>query len=181
MRLTSLASLMSLALGAGTLPTGVLSAQDPRTATIQLPVGHAVTGSMLVDINGDDRTDLVLACHNPKTGIRSLRTYLRQAKRGTAFASAPSQRPLNIDPDVVAFTFVDCTNAPGRELILLTPELVVAVVGDKDGANDGDFVGSFVGESVGDSVGETLGDFVGSFVGESVGRSVGDLDGVVVG
>lgn len=136
MRLTSLASLMSLALGAGTLPTGVLSAQDPRTATIQLPVGHAVTGSMLVDINGDDRTDLVLACHNPKTGIRSLRTYLRQAKRGTAFASAPSQRPLNIDPDVVAFTFVDCTNAPGRELILLTPELVVAVVGDKDGAPD---------------------------------------------
>ena len=119
-----------------TLLAGILAPQDPRTATIQLPPGHEVTGTMLVDVNDDDRTDLVLACRNPKTGKRSLRTHLRQAKRGTAFTSGPSQPPFDIDPDVVAFTFVDCADAPGLELILLTPELVVAVAAGQAGALD---------------------------------------------
>lgn len=135
MRLMSLRSI-SVALGTATLLTGVMAAQDPRTATIQLPAGHTVTGSMLVDINADDRLDLVLACFHAGTGKRSLRKYLRQAKRSAAFASTPSKAAFEVDRDVVAFAFVDCANAAGRELILLTPELVVAVVGEKDGAPD---------------------------------------------
>ena len=106
---------------------GILAPQDPRTATIQLPSGHTVTGAMLADINVDERMDLILACLHPNTGKRSLRAYLRQSKRGPAFSSAPSKRPLTLDPDVVAFTYADCAKEPGMELVLMTPELVVAV------------------------------------------------------
>lgn len=108
--------------------------QDPRTATIQLPAGQKVTGALRTDVNDDKRQDLVLACYDDKTGKRSLRVHLRQSSRKTAFQSVPSGKPYDIDKDVVAFTFLDCASAPGRELVLLTPEQVVAVVAKPDGA-----------------------------------------------
>jgi len=110
------------------------SPQDPRTATIQLPEGQEVTGAMRVDVNDDKRLDLVLACYDEKTDKRSLRVHLRQAGRRTAFLSVPSGKPYAITSDVVAFTFLDCTSAPGRELVLLTPELVVAAAPKADGS-----------------------------------------------
>lgn len=109
--------------------------QEPRTATVQLPPKHVATGAMLVDVNDDGQTDLVLACRNKTTGQRSLRTHLRQkGRRVPAFASKPSRTPFAVDRDVVAFAFCDCTVEPGRELILLTPERVVAAVPGEDGA-----------------------------------------------
>lgn len=119
-----------------TLLASFLAPQDPRNATIQLPKGHQVTGAMLADINIDERVDLVLACYDPATDKRSLRVHLRQAKRGTAFTSAPSRPPFAIDPDVVAFTFLDCSEEAGQELVLLTPELVAAVISKSNGAPD---------------------------------------------
>ncbi|MGK0302215.1 MAG: hypothetical protein ACI89X_003098 [Planctomycetota bacterium] len=106
--------------------------QDPKTATMQLPGALEVTGTMLADIDGDKQMDLVIACHNPSTGKRSLRMHVRQT-RGVAFKSVPSRQPLELKDDVVAFTFCDCASAPGAELILLTPEIVFAVLTGKNG------------------------------------------------
>lgn len=102
--------------------------QDPLTSTIQLPDGQTVTGAMRTDINQDGRMDLALACYDENTKKRSLRVHLREKSRKAAFKSTPSQKPYEIIRDVVAFTYVDCHVTPGLELVLLTPELVVAVV-----------------------------------------------------
>lgn len=120
-----------------------LLAQDPQTATIQLPQSVEVTGTMLTDIDGDKLTDLVLACHHTTTGQRSLRVHSRQ-KRGPAFASKPSRPPYELDSDAIAFTFCDCTDAPGRELILLSAERIALVVTETSGERDYQPVGSHV-------------------------------------
>jgi hypothetical protein len=110
----------------------VVSPQEPKTATIQLPEGHRVTDSLMVDVDGDSNKDLVLACLNTKTWQRSLRVYQRQT-RGPAFNSTPSKPPIQVDRDVVAFTYCDCNPSPGKELLLLTPEQVVLVTPDEEG------------------------------------------------
>ena len=107
--------------------------QEPKTAIMQLPPAYEITDAMLVDVDGDLLTDLVLACRNPTTGKRSLRTHLRQAK-GPAFTSATSTPPYEVERDAVAFTFCDCQATKGSELILLTPERFVAAGPGKDGA-----------------------------------------------
>jgi hypothetical protein len=120
-----------------------LLAQDPKTAIIQLPPSIEVTGTMLADIDGDKLTDLVLACHHTTTGQRSLRVHSRQ-KSGPAFASKPSRAPYQLDSDAIAFTFCDCTDAPGQELILLSAERIALVVTEKNGERDYQPVGSHV-------------------------------------
>lgn len=112
-----------------------LLAQDPITATIQLPPSIEVTDTMLTDIDGDARQDLVLACRHTTTGQRSLRMHSRQ-QRGPAFSSKPSRDPYVVDSDAIAFTFCDCTNAPGNELILLNAEHIVLVTIEKNGEHD---------------------------------------------
>lgn len=107
--------------------------QDPQTATIQLPDSQRVTGALLADINGDQLSDLILACRHTGTGKRILRMYERTTK-SPAFSSTPSRPPYEVDSDVIAFTFCDCEKTPGCELILLTAEQVVAVIAGKDGA-----------------------------------------------
>jgi hypothetical protein len=111
----------------------VVAPQEPIVATIQLPDGLAVTRTLLVDVDGDGWRDLVLACREQKGGRRSLRVHLRQAGE-PAFVSRPSRPPDEIDRDVVAFTFCDCTPAAGAELILLTAEQVVLATRGDDGA-----------------------------------------------
>ena len=112
-----------------------LLAQDPITATIQLPPSIEVTDTMLTDFDGDARQDLVLACRHTTTGQRSLRMHSRQ-QRGPAFSSKPSRDPYVVDSDAIAFTFCDCTNAPGNELILLNAEHIVLVTIEKNGEHD---------------------------------------------
>lgn len=125
---------LSLALAAPTF------AQAPRVvATIQLPTTHTLTGVLAIDVDGDGIGDLVLACRDAATKRRELRLHRgRAAADGSpAFANEPSLPPLPIERDVVAFTFVDATAAPGRELVLLTPERAVAVAWPTAGAADG--------------------------------------------
>jgi len=112
-----------------------LLAQDPKSATIQLPPSIVVTDTMLADINGDDLQDLVLACRHKTTGQRSLRMHSRQ-KRGPAFSSKPSAPPYEVDSDAIAFTFCDCTSAPGSELILLNAEHIVLVTLNENDEHD---------------------------------------------
>lgn len=124
-----------------TLPFALLtlatlaSAQDPKTATIQLPESVELTDAIVADIDGDALPDLVLACRHTATGTRSLRMHSRR-KRGTAFASTPTRKPFDLFGDAIAFTFCDCTDAPGQELILLTAERIVLVTTASDGAPD---------------------------------------------
>ena len=112
-----------------------LLAQAPKTATIQLPQSIVVTGTMLADIDGDKRQDLILACRHTATGKRSLRMHSRQ-NRGPAFSSKPAREPYEVDSDAIAFTFCDCTSDPGSELILLNAEHIVLVTTEKDGERD---------------------------------------------
>ncbi len=105
-------------------------AQHPRiVGTMQLPRSHTLTGTLHLDIDGDGRGDLVLACRDNDNKRRELRIHQgRDAANGApVFASEPSRPPLPIDRDVVAFTFVDCRPEPGRELVLLTAERAVVV------------------------------------------------------
>ena len=100
--------------------------QEPQVATIQLPDDVFVTDSLPVDIDGDARTDLAIACRHEPTGRRSIRVY-RRRPNGPAFVSQPHWPPYDVDRDSVAFAFCDCRPAPGPELLLLSPELVAVV------------------------------------------------------
>lgn len=124
---------MTLA-SAGLLALGLaLDAQDPAIAIIQMPKDTRVTGTMMIDLDGDHRTDLVLACRDGASRQRSLHLHLRQ-ERAPAFTSAPSRPKIAIDRDVIAFTFADCLPNPGPELILMTSEQVAVLVPGADGA-----------------------------------------------
>lgn len=108
-------------------------APAPDVAAIQLPEHVVVTGTLLVDVDGDGRDDLVLACRDTKTKRRELRVHRRSAD-SPIFANAPSAPPYAVDSDVIAFTFADCTPAKGRDLVLFTAERAVAVEFGADGA-----------------------------------------------
>jgi hypothetical protein len=106
--------------------------QGPTVTSIQLPAHVVVTGALRLDVDHDGRDDLVLACRNTETKRRELRRHHRRAQ-GPPFDNAPSLPPYELESDVVAFTFVDVTDAPGAELVLLTAERAVAVDRDADG------------------------------------------------
>jgi hypothetical protein len=113
----------------------LLLPQDPVVTTIQVPAHVVVTGLLPVDVDLDGGSDLVLAGRDTTTGRRELRLHRRQAD-GPPFANTPSVAPYVLEADVVAFAFADVTPAPGRELVLLTPERAVAVERGRDGAPD---------------------------------------------
>lgn len=108
-------------------------AQAPQVATIQLPDGLTCTGVLRIDVDRDGRDDLVLACRDKAEKRREVRVHTR-SDGAPAFAQTPSRTPYVLEADVVAFTFADCLPAPGRELVLVTPERVVAVGTAADGS-----------------------------------------------
>ena len=107
-------------------------AQAPQVATMQLEKGTTCTGTLLVDIDRDGRDDLVLACRDKDDKRRELHVHLR-GDGSPAFAPTPSRPPYALESDVVAFTYADCLPPKGRELVLVTPERVVAVTFADDG------------------------------------------------
>lgn len=109
----------------------LLAPQGAEVTAIQLPPDVVLTDVLVVDADGDGRDDLVLACRDGTR--RELRLHLRRSD-GPPFATTPSVPPYPLETDVVAFTFADTTPAPGRELVLLTPERAVAVERGDDGA-----------------------------------------------
>jgi len=120
--------LASLALG-----HAAARAQAPDVAAIQLPEHVVLTGSLVTDVDGDGRDDLVLACRDTKQMRRELRVHRRSGDE-PPFANTPTSPPFPVDRDVIAFTFADCTTKPGRELVLFTAERAVAVEAGADGA-----------------------------------------------
>lgn len=99
----------------------------PAVVAVQLPTKVRLTGLLDVDVDGDGRLDLVLACFDEQTRRRELRTHLRSA-RAPEFAGEPSMTPYALERDVIAFTFADVHARPGRELVLFTAERAVAVL-----------------------------------------------------
>lgn len=124
---------LTLLLAASSWAANSALAQAPAVATIQLEKGTTCTGTLLIDVDLDGREDLVLACRDKDEKRRELHVHLRAAD-APAFAQTPSRPPYPLESDVVAFTFADCLPAPGRELILVTPERVVAVAFTDDGS-----------------------------------------------
>jgi len=104
----------------------MLLPQSPDEAIVQLPDNVLVTGQMAVDVDGDGRDDLAIASRDTDTGRRYVQVHLRQAD-GPGFVSKAEHAPIEVDPDVVAFAFCDCHADAGRELVLLSPEVVLRV------------------------------------------------------
>jgi hypothetical protein len=90
-------------------------------------VGHVTTigvpdlsleATMLADLNGDGRDDLLVSASTWNRSARSLLVYLR--RDGTVpFGSRPD-RTLELTPDVVAYAAGDVESHPGAEVVLFT-------------------------------------------------------------
>ena len=65
---------------------------DPAIASIQVPATTVVTGVLATDVDGDGRTDLVLACRDSAPQRRELRLDLRKAGQ-PCFANETSKPP----------------------------------------------------------------------------------------
>jgi hypothetical protein len=100
---------------------------NPAVVALQLPKTVRLTGLLDVDVDGDGRLDLVLACFDEQTKKRELRTHLRSA-RTPRFAGEPSLTSYALERDVIAFAFADVHMSPGRELVLFTADRAVAVL-----------------------------------------------------
>ncbi len=105
---------------------------DPEVLALQLPGSVRRTGQLVVDVDGDGRLDLVLACFDEQAKRRELRVHPRGAG-SPAFAASPSSPPYPLERDVIAFTFADVDARPGRDLVLFTAERAVAVLPGEGG------------------------------------------------
>lgn len=113
--------------------TAAIGARAQESTAIQLPEHVVLTGVLAIDVDRDGRDDFVLACRDTKAERREIRVHLRSAE-APWFAGTPARPPHAVETDVVAFTFADVTAAPGRELVLVAPERIVAVEPGPDGA-----------------------------------------------
>jgi hypothetical protein len=105
----------------------VMAQAAPEVTALQLAKPLVVTAAALLDVDGDGRDDLILACHDDVAKRRELRVHLRAAN-GPAFRAEPKHPPHVLERDVLAFVFVDVDPRPGRELVLFTAERAVAVL-----------------------------------------------------
>jgi hypothetical protein len=113
----------TLALAACCALLAALRAQaPPELCTLQVEPPVAITDALAVDVDGDGRRDVVLACTGER-GARELRRFLRRGARCEAAGA-----PYRVERDAIAFAFADVDPAAGRELVLFTAEHAIAVV-----------------------------------------------------
>ncbi len=113
-----------------------LAAQaDPAVATIQLPKPQVVAAATSADVDRDGLADLVVVAVDRGQRQRTVQVHLQQ-RGAVPFRAETHWPPYPLEADVVAFTFADVHAAPGRELVLLTPERAVAVVRGDGGSVD---------------------------------------------
>lgn len=100
---------------------GSLAAETSFVQVSECKIGEMV----VADLDGDGRDDLVLATEGDDLRARKLELWLRRA--GTpAFAETPDQS-FDVVRDVVAFAVADVHPHPGREIVLFSPALAVAM------------------------------------------------------
>lgn len=117
---------------AAMMATGLVAQAQPTPGTaLQLAPDCLLTGALQVDVDGDGQDDLVLACFDRTQRRRELHVHLRRTGP-QPFVGTPSL-VYALDRDVIGFLYADCDPRPGRELVLCTPERVVAVQPDPAG------------------------------------------------
>lgn len=94
------------------------------TSVVQLE-GRKIGEFVAVDVDGDGRDDLVLATHDDDGRTRRLEVRLR--RQGTPAFPAVADVEQELVRDVVGFAIADVHPRPGRELVLFSPSLAVAV------------------------------------------------------
>jgi len=92
-----------------------LLAQESHYVDVSLPVDGQLLAAEFIDVDRDGRDEVVLAVRTP-AGARELRIH---DFSGTALAREP-RRTVRVLEDVIAWTFADVWEEPGRELVLLT-------------------------------------------------------------
>jgi hypothetical protein len=105
------------------------AAQEPGVSYVQFP-GRSIQDVVVADADGDGGDDLVVSLRASEDSGREIVWCLR--REGTPALRAPADRSLPLPRDVVAFIVADVDQNPGRELVLLSPSRVVAVIWPRD-------------------------------------------------
>lgn len=98
-----------------TLMAAALTPQESHFIDASLPVDGTLLDARFLDVDLDGRDEVVLAVRTP-SGARELRIHDVAEE---SVARAP-RRTIRVLDDVVAWTFADVWDSPGRELVLLT-------------------------------------------------------------
>jgi len=89
--------------------------QESHYVDVSLPVEGALLAAEFVDVDLDGRDEVVLAVRTPG-GTRELRIHDVTPEA----VSRTPRRTIRVLEDVIAWTFADVRQEPGRELVLLT-------------------------------------------------------------
>jgi hypothetical protein len=118
---------------AASLACGAVAAV--KTSTVQLPGDLAITAVFTANVDGDGRDDLVVVAAGPDG--RALRLH-RRRQGDVLFASEPDH-VVELPANVTGCAIGDVHPRPGSEVVLVAPDVVVAVwIDPKVGERRGD-------------------------------------------
>ncbi|MEZ6013880.1 MAG: FG-GAP-like repeat-containing protein [Planctomycetota bacterium] len=92
-----------------------LAPQESHFIDASLPVEGTLLAAEFIDVDMDGRDEVVLAVRTP-AGAREIRIH----DAGPESVARTPKRTIRVLEDVVAWTFADVREEPGRELVLLT-------------------------------------------------------------
>ncbi len=105
---------------------------EPKLSFVQLREGAEIIESIRADLDGDDRTDLLLAWTTEESNERFVQWHLQRSSN-PSFRGEPERPALRLDRAVLAIGFGDVHADVGAELIVFTSSVVWAVHFDAAG------------------------------------------------